>query len=199
MKIVAKRRIILYTAIVAIIAAGIWLMAFRQDPKPVNNAAVKNYYTISDQSVGLSFNVSKKFSPIPREELAAMNPGFTYGFRAVSDLNTICILSQIKLTAGGTITPTELRDGILGEIKKLHPDATITNESTVLNPVKFGEAQGILLEILYTEGASQVKRVEIIALGKTNEVIAYCQSLAADNPQYYNDFTIFFSSLKLNS
>lgn len=167
-------------------------------PKEQKTISPSNFNTVSDSSTGLSFNMSKKFEPIPKEELAGLNPGFAYGYRPINDTKTYCILSQTSLTASGTITPEELRDGILNEIRKLHPDVVLSNSATALNPVKFGEGKGVLLQVTYSEGTTEIKRVEVIALGKAFQVIAYCQSASADNPKYYNDFTTFFSSLKIN-
>lgn len=157
-----------------------------------------NHNTISDGSTGLSFNMSKKFVPIPRDELAAMNPGFTYGFRPTGDTDASCIVSQSPLASSGAIPPpAQLRDGLLNEVKKTHPDAKLANPQAASKPVQFGEAQGVLLELQYSEGVEKVKRVEILAVGKATQVIAYCQSLAQDNQRYYDDFTVFFSSLRL--
>ncbi len=196
--ILTKRKLLYLALLLVLIALAVWFSAFNKAPENKSETQTTNYNTISDSSTGLSFNMSKKFETIPREELAAMNPGFTYGFRPNDDPNAQCIVSQTKLAGRGSATGEELRNGIMDEVRKVHPDAVVANESTALNPVKFGEAQGILLEILYTEGGSKIKRVEIIALGNVNQVIAYCQSLASDNQRYYDDFTIFFSSLKLS-
>ncbi|MEX0881312.1 MAG: hypothetical protein WDZ34_00260 [Candidatus Saccharimonadales bacterium] len=192
----SNRRYLLYLIALVAIGLALWLIFFNIDrTKPITKPA--NFNTVSDSSTGLSFNMSKNFEPIPEEELAAMNPGFSYGFRSASDPKALCIVSQSRLGGRGSVSSKVLRDGILVEVKKVHLDAKLLNESTALNPVKFGEAQGLLLEIAYTEGTDSIRRVEIIALGKAFQVIAYCQSLAADNQRYYKDFTIFFSSLKL--
>ncbi|HLG90986.1 MAG TPA: hypothetical protein VI336_02385 [Candidatus Saccharimonadales bacterium] len=197
-KLVKNKRYLFYLLVaLAVVGLAVWLIFLRDNAADRTEKNSASYDTISDSSTGLSFNMSKKFAPISREELSVLNPGFSYGFRASDDPKAQCIISQVKLSAGGTSSPEELRDGVLGEVKKIHPDATIANEATALNLAKFGDAQGILLEIVYTEGNTKIKRVEVIALGKVNEVIAYCQSLADDNQRYYNDFTIFFSSLKL--
>jgi len=178
-----------------VIALGFLILHKNQAKQP----EAQNFNTISDSSTGLSFNMSKSFKPIPKTELAAMNPGFTYGFVAENDTQAVCIVSPTTLTKGGTITPEQLRDGILSEVKKVHPDTTLDNAATAANWAQFGNGQGVLLQLTYGDGTTKIKRVEIIALGKSKavQVTAYCQSPATDNQRYYTAFTIFFSSLKL--
>lgn len=183
-----------FTLGVCLILSGILLTNLPQNKPPT---VADNFNHISDSSIGLSFNMSKTFEPISRDELAAMNPGFTYGFKPADDVHASCIISNIKLTASGAVTPEQLRDGLMKEIKKVHPDVKLINPETALNAVKFGDAKGILLQMTYQEGESIIRRVETITLGKTTQVIAYCQSLSKDSARYYNDFTTFFSSLKL--
>lgn len=180
----------------ALVAIGIftWLFGTQDNLQP---SQPKNYNTVTDTAAGLTFNVSKNFEPFPRDELATMNPGFSYGYRAIDNRKAVCILSQTKLGGRGSVTAEELRDGILKEVKRIHPDAKLANEASSLKPVKFGDAHGVLLEIVFSEGESKIKRVEIAALGKIYQIIAYCESNEADSQRYYSDFTIFFSSLKL--
>lgn len=179
------------------IGVAVWLIFFHKTP--VKPATEPNFNTISDSSTGLSFNMSKKFEAIPKRQLVTMNPAFSYGFQAVDDPNAQCIIVRIELNKTGVaLNPQEVRDNELKAIKVVHPDAMLVNEPTSLNPVRFGKAEGLLLEIVYSENNQKIKRVEVIAIGDIDQVTAYCQSLEADNPKYYSDFTIFFSSLKLD-
>ena len=183
--------------IIIVMLAAIIVLLLGKD-KEESAGPPTNYNRVSDGSTGLSFNMSKKFAPIPRNELAAMNPGFTYGFRPADDPDASCILSQSPLIASGTLpSSARLRAGLFQEVKKVHPDVRLDNPRTASNPVRFGKAAGVLLELHYSEGARKIKRVEVIAVGKSTQMIAYCQSLARDNQRYYDDFTTFFSSLSL--
>jgi len=146
--------------------------------------------TVSDTPHGLSFNISKSFAAIPDKELASLNPGFLYGYRPSGDANTECVISQTK---AGNITAGQLRDGVFNEIKNNHTDANLDSSAIV----QVGVARGVSLQTSFTDGGLRIKRVEVAAVGKTNITFAFCQSLAADSSRYYNDFTIFFSSLKL--
>lgn len=160
--------------IIIIVLAVIIVLLLVKD-KDESAGPPSNFNTISDGSTGLSFNMSKEFAAIPRDELVGMNPGFTYGFRPADDSDASCIVSQSPLASSGAIPPpSELRDGLLKEVRKTHPDAKLTNPQTASRPVQFGKAAGVLLELNYTEGARKVKRVEVIAVGKSTQVIAYC-------------------------
>lgn len=181
--------------IIALVVIIVLLLGKDKDDSPRTQT---DYNTVSDGSTGLSFNMSKKFAPIPRNELAAMNPGFTYGYRPANDPDASCIVSQSPLVTSGTLpSPARLRAGLFREVKKVHPDVRLGNPQTASKPVRFGKAAGVLLELHYSEGVRKIKRVEVIAVGKSTQVIAYCQSLARDSQRYYDDFTIFFSSLSL--
>lgn len=183
--------------IVAVLVA--WFIFFGGDSKKTSDSQPANYNTISDSSTGLSFNMSKKFEAIAKRQLVAMNPAFSYGFQAVDDPNAQCIIVRIELNkAGVVLSPREVRDNELKAIKVVHPDVMLVNEASSLNPAKFGKAEGLLLEIVYTDRDLKIKRVEVIAIGNVDQVTAYCQSLESDNAKYYNDFTTFFSSLKLD-
>ncbi len=190
-----KKRIVLISATTLALALVVFVsfIIFHKKPQAQTQTNVSDIYTISDASAGLTFNVSKDFTPISDSELKVMNPDFTYGFRPVSDPNAVCIVSKTKLIASGTVTPSALRDGILGTIKSIHTDVKLDSWS----PAKFGDAQGVILQATYTDSGVKIKRVEIIALGQTTEVVAYCQSTSVDSSKYYNDFTTFFSSIRL--
>jgi hypothetical protein len=165
----------------------------------VTQPPAKPYNTVDDSSTGLKFNMSKRFEPIPRDKLAAMNPSFTYGFKSPSDPAASCIVSQTKLASTGNVPPASvLRDGLLGEIKKTHPDVKLDNKANAGKLVKFGSAYGALLEMTYSDKSDLIKRVETLAVSKTSQLTAFCQSRSADNSKYYQDFTVFFSSLELN-
>ncbi len=181
-------RLLIAFGLISILVIVGWLLT-----RPENN-----YNSVADSSIGLTFNISKKFEVIPRSELTALNPGFLYGYRPPGDSRASCIISQSSLARGGTTSTSDLRDGLLKEVKKLHPDVKLTNENSALNLVKFGEAKGVLLEMEYGKKEQKINRVEIIALGKKIQVIAYCESLGQDNARYYQNFTTLFSSLKLN-
>ncbi len=188
---------LLVALVVAIVAAAIYHS--HSQPQKQASPQQSNLNTISDSSIGLTFNMSKSFDPIPRDELTALNPSFSYGFRPANDANTSCILTQTKLNSSGTITAEQLRDGIVNEVKSVHPDVTLDNPAAAAKWAQFGNGQGVLLQLSFTDGSAKMARVEIIALGKAKpvQVTAYCQSLVSDSVKYYTDFTTFFSSIKL--
>jgi len=182
-----------------ILATGliIWLLPPSTD-KPADVIPKKNFNTINDTSVGLSFNVSTDFEPIARDELAAMNPGFTYGFVRVDDKLAKCIVSVSKLKSPGSITATKLRGGLIRAIKKSHPSVKLVNQTESDRLLKFGASPGVLLEVSFKENGNVKNRVEIIALGNKNQVIAYCEGLTKDQARYKDAFTVFFSSFRLD-
>lgn len=182
--------------IILLVSAGLAIgyFIFQKQPAETTN---ESFNTVSDTSTGLTFNMSKSFAPIAKDQLAAMNPGFNYGFKPDSDANALCIISQSQLKGSGSISGADLKDGLLKEVRKLHPDIKLNNQDSVTKLIKFGDATGILVDINYKQGAYTIRRVEVIAVGKKTQAIAYCQSLAQDNSKYYSDFTTFFSSLKL--
>jgi hypothetical protein len=190
----ARKYLIVALVGLAVLAIG-WLFYYLQKPaeKP------KNYYTITDETAKLSFNVSKNFKAIPKAELAGMNPGFNYGYRSASNPATQCIVAQSQLKGSGKTTPTDLRDGLMAEIKRVHPDVQLENPETATKLAKFGQGQGVLLQLSYKEGDVKTRRVEIIALGKSTQVVAYCNTPLELADEYYNDFTTLFSSIKITS
>ncbi|MBI4034505.1 hypothetical protein HY380_01250 [Candidatus Saccharibacteria bacterium] len=162
-----------------------------------NNSQVpSDYYSVNDTTNGLSFNMSRRFLPIARADLPQL---YSYGYQAEGDKYANCYISQSKLKKGQRPSPAQAVKGLLNEIKKVHPDAKLNNQTAASNPVVFGNSTGVLLDLNFKELKKTFRRVEILAVGKTSQVIAYCESLARDNTEYYDDFTIFFSSLKLNS
>jgi hypothetical protein len=185
------RSLVLTSSIVAIgLIAFAGLAIIRMAPTKQNTASGSLFNTISDTRHGLSFNLSKSFAAIPDKELASLNPGFLYGYRPSGDANTECVISQAEV---GNITAGQLRDGVFNEIKNNHTDASLDSSAVV----QVGMARGISLQASFTDGGLRIKRVEVAAVGKTNITFAFCQSLATDSSKYYNDFTTFFSSLKL--
>lgn len=186
------RAFVLTSFIVAIgLIAFAGLAITRKAPTKQNTASQPLFNTISDTPHGLSFSLSKSFAAIPEKELASLNPGFLYGYRPSADANTECVISQ---TEAGNITAGELRDGVFNEIKNNHTDASLDSSAVV----QVGAARGVSLQTSFTDSGLNIKRVEIAAVGNTKMTFAYCQSLATDSAKYYNDFTIFFSSLKLS-
>ncbi len=170
------------------IGALISYVIFHKDSSP-KISTNPGHVTINDTSAGLSFNMSKNFQVIPRNELVIFS-GALYGFRVPNDTNTECIISQTK---SGKVTAGQLRDGVFKVIKLNHANAQLDSSSIV----QVGLSKGVLLQISYSDASLNIKRVEIAAVGDTYITFAFCQSLAADNPKYYNDFTTFFSSLKI--
>jgi hypothetical protein len=187
-----KHRLFVLTgSIVAIgLIAFAGLAILRKAPTKQNTASQPLFNTISDTPHGLSFNISKSFAAIPDKELASLNPGFLYGYRPSGDANTECVISQ---TEAVNITAGPLRDGIFNEIKNNHTDASLDSSANA----QIGAVRGVSLQMSFTDGGLHIKRIEIAAVGNTKMTFAYCQSLATDSSKYYNDFTIFFSSLKL--
>lgn len=182
----------LTSSIVAIgLIAFAGLAILRKTPTEQNTASQSLFNTISDAPHGLSFNMSKSFAAIPEKELASLNPGFLYGYRPSGDANTECVISQ---TEAGNFTAGELRDGVFNEIKNNHTDASLDSSANV----QVGAVRGISLQTSFTDSGLHIKRIEIAAVSNTKMTFAYCQSLAADSSKYYNDFTTFFSSLKIN-
>jgi hypothetical protein len=188
----AIKYLIVAGVIVVLATSGLILVQHRK-PAP----APKNFYTITDEPAKLKFNVSKNFEPIPKAELASLNPGFNYGFKSKLDPSAQCIVAQSQLKGSGQATPADLRDGLIAEIKKVHPDVELENPQSATKLAKFGQGQGVLLQLSYKEEAVKIRRVEVIALGKSTQVVAYCNSPLELAAKYYPDFTTFFSSLKI--
>lgn len=179
--------------VIVVLVIGGWLVTHRKKPAP----APRNFYSVTDQTAKLTFNVSKNFEPIPKAELASLNPGFNYGYKSKSDSSTQCFVAESQLKGAGNTSPAQLRDGLLAEIKKVHPDLVLDNPDTASKLAKFGQGQGVLLKMSYMEGAVKTQRVEIIALGKSTQVVAYCNTPTEQASKYYQDFTIFFSSIQI--
>jgi hypothetical protein len=181
-------RLLLLGLVLVVLGALISYAIFHNDSssKP---SADPGHVTINDETAGLSFNMSNNFQAIPKEALTLFNGDALYAFRVPDDKNAQCLISQAEPSS---LTAGELRDGVFNEIKNNHPDAKLDSSATVL----VGVARGVSIQISYTDNGNKIKRVEIAA-GKTNLTFAYCQSLAIDSAKYYNDFTTFFSSLKL--
>lgn len=156
-------------------------------------ASSPGFAIVNDSERKLSFNMSNNFKAIPKAALAIFNSNALYGFQAINDKDAWCVITQTKISSPRKVTAGYLRDGTFSTIKKNHPNARLDKATTI----RAGSAPGVLLEISYEDMASSIKRAEVAALSKSSIIFAYCQSLAADSAKYYNDFTIFFSSLRI--
>ncbi len=177
--------------IIAVVLAVLLIATHRSKP----SASTQNN-TVSDTSIGLSFNISKDFQPIPRDVLTAMNPGFLYGFQATDSTSTQCIISQTKLNKPIKVSNGALHfleQGAFDDIQKNHPGAKLIDWAVV----QTASGPAALLETSYKDGSAKIRRAEVILPSDTALTFAYCQSPSGQNDRYRSDFSVLFDSLKV--
>lgn len=148
-------------------------------------------YHVQDDSLGLSFKVSKDFERIPPAELQALNPNFVYGFRPKGVADTSCVVSQTTRLQSGSVTTDELAQGTYDETKKSYPDVQVLSaKKRTLNG-----RQAAQLELSFTDVKTKVKRLEVVATTDKKTTFAFCSSPQALAGFYRDTFTVFLTSL----
>ena len=173
-----------------IIVAVVAFVIYRHNNPTAKSEPKKDYYSVSDESVSVAFNISKNFTPIEKKELLALNPNYLYGYRAYQDPKTVCFVSQTKITKQGKITAVYLKDGTFAAIKKNYPSAKLNKWDTIKGQ------PAVFLEISYKDKGEDISQPEVILVSSKNTSFFFCQTLTKDKVKFPNDFTIFFSSVR---
>ncbi|MDP4000513.1 MAG: hypothetical protein Q8Q11_03770 [bacterium] len=149
---------------------------------------------VQDESLGISFDIDKRFVPIGRSELARQNPSFIYGYRPAGDTSSGCYISQTPRTTGGQVATEYLEEGTMKAIRRNNPDAKLIGSETVEVEV---DHQGVLMDISYQEQQQVIARSELVVTTDTATTFAFCDAPRDRLADYQENFTVFFSSLTL--
>ena len=91
----------------------------------------KDYFEINDDLAGVYLRVGKNFERIPSVELQAKNPMFIYGFRAKSDKDAYCVVSQTKKVSNVEVKFSDVEDGIIEQLKKSATNVSVDAKKVV--------------------------------------------------------------------
>ena len=152
------------------------------------------YYRISDDSLGLAFEMSQDFERIPPVELQSRNPAFVYGFRPKQIDDVSCIISQTTRPKSGPVSVEYLVQGTFAAIKKNYPDV----HADVSKKVLVGGREGAWLELSYQDGSKSVQQLELVLTTDERTTFAFCTVPAPLLPLYKEKFQHFLGSVRVN-
>ncbi|KKR21598.1 MAG: hypothetical protein UT50_C0006G0012 [Candidatus Moranbacteria bacterium GW2011_GWA2_39_41] len=180
------------------VLAGSGFFAYQKFSKKESVVAVmpveKNYFEINDETSGVFFRVSKNFDRMTAQELQVKNPAFMYGFTTKSDKTAYCVISQTKRDKPGGVKATDLRDGVLAQVKKSFPDTSLESASVV----EVGDQNnGIKIVMNYTDNKMPTAQQEVVGITDKTATFAFCMSPKAVLDLYQDDFNLFLNSLKI--
>lgn len=177
-------------------AGGLYFLKLRDKlPQKPQSESEKNYFEINDEAAGVSFKVSKKFERIPARDLQIKNTSFIYGFSAADDKNVNCFISQTKREKPGVVKVSDLRDGVLEQIKKTFSDARLDSQEIV--DVGENNNKGAKLKIKYTDSNISKLQWEVAGITQKFATFAFCELPEAVLDLYREDVELFLDSLRI--
>jgi len=196
----SKKNIIILVSVISIVllgTGGFWLIKFKNKPAEKSQAIQeKNYFEINDELAGIAFKIGRKFDRMPANLLQTKNPNFVYGFSAKDDNSVTCFISQTKREKAGVVKVSDLRDGVLEQLKKSNPDAKL--DSAQIVDVGENNNKGASLKMSYTE-TDQNPMIQWETVGITEKIstFAFCNCPKAVIDLYQEEFELFLSSLRI--
>ena len=181
-----KKIFIIILLIVLLAGAGFLVWFFKKGQA--------NIYHITDESLGVTFSISKDFERMGQDELRLTNPSFVYGFRPKDVKDASCIVSQTQRLKPGYISPEDIKNGTFAALKKSYPTAELTD----WQEIKVGGGlKGARLEVNYKVDKSNFRISEVVGTTDERTTFAFCSAPASLYKFYQSDFNTFLSSLYL--
>lgn len=154
----------------------------------------KDYFQVNDESLGVSFKISKNFDRVASADLQKKNPNFIYGFLAKDDKEISCIVSQTKREKPGTVKLSDLRDGVFEQIKKNYEEANLDQAEIV----DVGENnKGAKLKMTYKHLDKQYVQWELVGVTDQRATFSFCVAPKAVEDLYKDNFDLFVNSLRI--
>jgi len=168
----------------------------KEDAIKIVAATEKRYFEINDEAIGVQFYASKNFDRMSSQELQLKNPSFLYGFNARSDKNIYCTVSQTVREKPGIVKVSDLRDGVLSQIKKTYSDAKL--ESAEIVDVGENNNKGIKVGVGYTDNGIAMIQQEVVGITNKTATFMFCVAPRSVINLYKDDFDLFLNSIKIH-
>ncbi len=154
----------------------------------------QNVRNVIDETLGISFVITKDFNRIGTPILQSQNPSFVYGF-TVPDIEGVkCIISQTKRLRPGYVSPEQLKDGTYNQIKKGNPTVALEDWQTI----SIGNGlSGAWLTMSYKQGKATYEQIEVVGTTDERTTFAFCSAPASLYKFYQSDFNTFLSSIRI--
>ena len=189
------QNIIIFSLItIFIIGFGYYYFPKKDSSADKDNTPKIEAYNISDDSLGISFQIPKDFTRIDTNELKSKNPYFIYGFKPEGADDVACYVSQTKRTGEGDVTAQYLRNGAFSEIKKTYPDA----QGLDSKEVNVGDnIIAVIFDAGYKENDKDIIQRELVATTNTRTTFAFCTCPKSVLEMYEDKFNVFFNSFSI--
>lgn len=195
-----KKVVILILSILALVISGGGVFfacqkKFHQtDLSQTEISTEKNYFEINDETAGVYFHISKKFDRMNARDLQLKNPAFFYGFASQNDESVYCVVSQTKRDKAGEMKVSDLRDGVLDQVKKTFSDANLEEAEIV----EVGDNnKGVKLLINYTDNNIPIIQKEVVGITDKMATFAFCVTPKSVVDLYKSDINLFLDSVRI--
>lgn len=183
--------IILGLIIISLLITGFYWYKNHKTQKTdtVNN----NLYEIKDDSVGLSFKISKDFSRIGSSELKSVNPNAIYGFAYKDATDVTCYITQTKRTKEGVVSTKYLADGTYDQIKKNYPD-TALDQWEEINII---DVTAIKMAMTFSENDKKFRQIEFVGTNNQATTFAFCKTPESVFNMYEDEINSFLDTIEI--
>lgn len=153
------------------------------------------FFTVQDETLGLSFRIPKSFQRLPSQEVTFRNPNFLYVFVAPDVKDVECYVSRTKNLKEGIVFSKDLLAGLVRYLEERYED-TVVEETKELLVEKIPMAQ---VSIRYRQGSQAMNLKLRAGSTKSDTTFIGCRSPQSLFSFYQQQFDTILSSLNMSS